>query len=489
MPGLSETSDLSRQTDDPSTENPFKSGLLGRRRKAAVTLTAVWSSTVALHIVPGGSWIVIGLTALVSVHLVRAVFTRPLAMPEPLGEHADYPYISLLVAAKDEETVIADLIKNLCSLDYPDEHYDVWLIDDYSTDKTPQILDRLRQVYPNLNVIHRPENSGGGKSGALNEVWPLTQADIMAVFDADARVPSDLLRRVVPLFDQAHIGAVQVRKAIANWPVNFWTRAQNGEMLLDSSVQERRIAMGGLGELRGNGQFVRRAAIEDCHGWNEETITDDLDLTLRLHLNQWDILHLSDPAVEEEGVTGITGLWHQRNRWAEGGYQRYLDYWRLIAQNRLGRRKNVDLLVFWIIQYLIPTAALPDLAMAIARNRLPVFGAMTTAATSFSIVSASLRQWRLYRATHAGARPSFSAAERWAAPQMSTAPELSAQRLAAGMVILLRSLHTTVYMLHWMVVIASTSIRISIRPKRLKWVKTVHHGRGSAGDSNILIDV
>ncbi|MGF1538199.1 MAG: glycosyltransferase [Elainellaceae cyanobacterium] len=438
----------------------------------------------ALHIVPGGSWIVIGLTALVSVHLVRAVFTRPLAMPEPLGEHADYPYISLLVAAKDEETVIADLIKNLCSLDYPDEHYDVWLIDDYSTDKTPQILDRLRQVYPNLNVIHRPENSGGGKSGALNEVWPLTQADIMAVFDADARVPSDLLRRVVPLFDQAHIGAVQVRKAIANWPVNFWTRAQSGEMLLDSYVQERRIALGGIGELRGNGQFVRRAAIEDCHGWNEETITDDLDLTLRLHLNQWDILHLSHPAVGEEGVTNATGLWHQRNRWAEGGYQRYLDYWRLIAQNRLGRRKNIDLAVFWIIQYLIPAAALPDLLMAIARNRLPIFSALTTVATSFSIVGLSLRQWQLYRV----GRLQLSSAD---TPIASLAqPAVSpVQRLITGMTILLRSLRTTLYMLHWMVVIASTSIRISIRPKRLKWVKTVHRGSGETDDSGVLIDV
>ncbi len=494
MPGPFETSDPSRQTDAPSnsaadaTDNPFEAGLPGRRRKAAVTLTAVWSSTIALHIIPGGTWIVIGLTALIGVHLVRAMFAPFLVVPRPLGESADYPYISLLVAAKNEEAVVADLIKNLCNLDYPAEQYDVWLIDDYSTDQTPEILDRLCQVYPNLNVIHRSENSGGGKSGALNQVWPLTQADIMAVFDADAQVPSDLLRRVVPLFDQSEVGAVQVRKAIANWPTNFWTRAQSGEMLLDSYVQERRIAIGGMGELRGNGQFVRRAAIEDCHGWNEETITDDLDLTLRLHLNRWDILHLPDSAVGEEGVTDITGLWHQRNRWAEGGYQRYLDYWRLIVQNRLGTRKTLDMAVFWVIQYLIPTTVLPDVLMAIARNRLPVFSALTTLATSFSVVGVTLQQWRLHRSARASLQPTLAPQGKASAPTLSKLPDLPDQRLIAGITILFRSLRTTLYMLHWMVVIASTSLRISIRPKRLKWIKTVHRGSRD-DDSSVLINL
>jgi len=490
MPGSSKPANLSHHTDT-STENPFQSGSAGRRRKAAVTLTAVWSGTIALHLVPGGSWVVIGLTALVGAHLVRAIFTQPMSDPEPLGEHtAHYPYISLLVAAKNEEAVIADLIKNLCSLDYPNSHYDVWLIDDSSTDKTPVILDRLSQVYSNLNVVHRSAEAGGGKSGALNEVWPLTKAEIMAVFDADARVPADLLRRVVPLFDQADVGAVQVRKAIANASVNFWTLAQAGEMVLDSYVQERRIASGGLGELRGNGQFVRREAIADCHGWNEETITDDLDLTLRLHLNQWNVLHLADVAVEEEGVTGLVSLWHQRSRWAEGGYQRYLDYWRLIAQNRLGTRKTIDMVAFWMIQYLVPTAALPDLLMAIARNRLPVLSLLTTIATGFSLVSVTLGQRRHRSDTMADIEPDIALATAASSGTLSPHPTASPmQRLTRLATVLLRSLRTTLYMLHWMLVIASTSIRISIRPKRLKWIKTVHHGSGETDDSGILIDI
>jgi len=89
--------------------------------------------------------------------------------------------------------------------------------------------------------------------------------------------------------------------------------------------------------------------LERCGLWNEETITDDLDLTLRL--SQWDIEVVAS-AVQEEGVTSAIALWHQRNRWAEGGYQRYLDYWQPIIRNRMGTRKgSVHVL---LIQYILP---------------------------------------------------------------------------------------------------------------------------------------
>ena len=235
-------------------------------------------------------------------------------------------------------------------------------------------------------MLRRAAAAGGGKSGALNQVLPLTQGEILAVFDADAQVPADLLRRVLPLFEREEVGAVQMRKAIANANTNFWTQGQMAEMALDAYVQQQRIAIGGIGDLRGNGQFIRRTALERCGGWNEETITDDLDLAFRLHLDQWEIELLSYPAVEEEGVTSAIALWHQRNRWAEGGSQRHLDYWRLIVSNRMGPRKTFDLVMFMLIHYILPTAGVPDLLMAIARNRPPVLMPVTSLTMTLSLM-------------------------------------------------------------------------------------------------------
>ncbi|HEY9643348.1 MAG TPA: glycosyltransferase family 2 protein [Coleofasciculaceae cyanobacterium] len=452
---LSDLSVLS-DPDDDDEENPYERGLEGRRRKAAIALTAIWSSTIALHLFAWGSWFVLGLMTVMGIHALRLVFARSLPLPEPLsGDDPEaYPYVSLMVAAKNEEAVVRSLVEDLCNLDYPTSRYDLWIINDASTDRTPLVLDRLAEEYQQLNVVHRPPNAGGGKSGALNQVLPATQGEIIAVFDADAQVPSDLLRQVVPMFQRSQLGAVQVRKAIANARTNLWTRGQEAEMAVDSYIQQRRIALGGIGELRGNGQFVRRAALERCGGWNEETITDDLDLTLRLHLDQWDIDLLMHPAVGEEGVPRAIGLWHQRNRWAEGGYQRYLDYWRLIARNRLGTRKTVDLFLFWLTQYVLPTAAVPDFLMAIVRSSSPMLLPVTSLTVTLSLLGMfiGLRRTQLTGESRRRTVP-FSV-----------------------LITLIQTLFGAFYMLHWIPVMASTTARMSVRPKRLKWVKTVHHG-------------
>jgi 1,2-diacylglycerol 3-beta-glucosyltransferase len=432
----------------------FFQGLEGRRRKAAVTLTLIWGGTIALHLVSWGSWLILGLTALLGIQAVRLLLARPLKTPEPLWDdnQADFPSISLLVAAKNEEIVISNLVTMLCDLDYPKNRYEVWVIDDHSTDRTPVLLDQLAAEYDQLKVLHRTADAGGGKSGALNQVLPLTKGEIVAVFDADAQVPKDLLRRVLPLFSKPEIGAVQVRKAIANASVNFWTRGQMAEMAFDTYIQQQRIAIGGIGELRGNGQFVRRLALDRCGGWNEQTITDDLDLTIRLHLDKWDIGFLNFPPVEEEGVTSALALWHQRNRWGEGGYQRYLDYWRLIASNRMGTLKTLDLFSFMIIQYLLPAAAVPDCLMAIARKSFPILSPLTGLGLTLALIGMFIGLRRTQRNE-----------------QLS---------VATFFVTLLQTLRGNIYLLHWLLVMAGITARISVRPKRLKWVKTVHQGSG-----------
>ncbi len=469
----------------PMPDPQFERGLEGRRRKAAVTLFGVWTGTITLHLMPGGTWFVFGLTAFVGMHLLLIVFSRPkklqwqhdpldpfIAQSVEMAHSADgLPFVSLLVAAKNEETVIESLVHELCNLQYPSDRYELWVVDDASSDCTPELLDTLASKYSNLNVLHRPENAGGGKSGALNDVLSRTKGEILGVFDADAQVESDLLQSVVPLFQKEAIGAIQLRKSILNRDDNFWTRNQAAEMLFDSYMQEHRIAIGGIGELRGNGQFVRRLALEQCDGWNEQTITDDLDLTLRLHLNQWDIHFLIEPVVGEEGVTTGIALWHQRNRWAEGGYQRYLDYWRLITRNKLGVRKSVDLFVFWLLQYIMPTAAVPDALMAIARNRFPILSPLTAVLVLFSFIFMVLGVGQI-RFAQLMTHPSITSERPLPQTRLSL---FEVVKTSFG--VLWSSIQGTLYMMHWIPIVATTTLRLAIRPKRLKWVKTTHHGK------------
>jgi len=441
-------------------ETDFRSSLQTegdrRRLKTIIVMAIVYGLTIGLHFAPWSRWVLLGL---LSIQALRLIFAPPLPPITPEsnfknGEEIDaeqtssqdLPFFSLLASAKNEEAVIGNLVKNLCQIDYPSDLFEVWIVDDNSSDRTSEVLTLLKQKYPQLKTLRRGDEAQGGKSGALNQVLALTKGDIIGVFDADAQVPADVLRSLVPVFQQPKIGAVQLRKAIANASENWWTSGQSAEMALDWCLQDLRIRVGGVGELRGNGQFVRLAALKDCGGWNEQTITDDLDLTIRLHLCQWDIACLNFPAVQEEGVVTAKQLWHQRNRWAEGGFQRYLDYWNLLLSGRMGFLKTFDASLFYINQYLLTVAFIPDTIAALVLRHNPMLPAIAGFSLALSAVTMAF-----------GMRRSYQMSWRSAIWQTTT-----------GMI----------YMLHWIPVIASVTLRMCILPKRLKWVKTQHQGVG-----------
>jgi 1,2-diacylglycerol 3-beta-glucosyltransferase len=437
-------------------ETDFRSSLQTggdrRRLKTIIALTIVYAATVGLHLAPWTRWVLLGLFSIQALRLIFAPDLPAIAIEqiaiEPIstGQETsqELPFFSLLASAKNEEAVIANLVENLCQLDYPRDRFEVWIVDDNSSDRTPEVLASLKQKFPQLQTLRRGEDAQGGKSGALNQVLALTKGDIIGVFDADAQVPNDVLRSLVPVFRQPKIGAVQLRKAIANASENLWTSGQSCEMALDWCLQDLRIRVGGTGELRGNGQFVRLVALKDCGGWNEQTITDDLDLTIRLHLSQWNIACLNSPAVQEEGVVSLKQLWHQRNRWAEGGFQRYLDYWDLLLSGKMGFGKTFDASLFYINQYLLTVAFIPDTIAAIIFRHSP----MLPAIAGFSLaLSAVTMAFGLRRSYHISWRSAI-----W--------------KTISGMI----------YMLHWIPVIGSVTLRMCVLPKRLKWVKTQHQG-------------
>jgi 1,2-diacylglycerol 3-beta-glucosyltransferase len=431
-------------------ETEFRSSLqtkVDRRRlKTIIALTIVYSVTIGMHFVPWIRWVLLGLFSIQALRLIFAPSLPAIALKNEVDRDSpqDLPFFSLLASAKNEEVVIGNLVKNLCQIDYPSDRFEVWIVDDNSSDRTPEVLASLKQKYPQLKTLRRGDDAQGGKSGALNQVLALTKGDIIGVFDADAQVPADVLRSLVPIFQQSKIGAVQLRKAIANASENWWTSGQSAEMALDWFLQDLRIRVGGTGELRGNGQFVRRTALKDCGGWNEQTITDDLDLTLRLHLSKWDIDCLNSPAVQEEGVVTVKQLWHQRNRWAEGGFQRYLDYWDLLLSGRMGFLKTFDASLFYINQYLLTVAFIPDTIATIVLRDTPMLPAIAGFSLALSSVTMAF-----------GLRRSYQMSWRSAIAQTTS-----------GMI----------YMLHWMPVIGSVTLRMCVLPKRLKWVKTQHQG-------------
>jgi 1,2-diacylglycerol 3-beta-glucosyltransferase len=429
----------------------------GRRRKAFLFLFACLSAGAAPHWLGPVRGLVPAITAAV---LLGGYSLRTMQVSRNSAAHEapsdsdelselqseELPSLDVLVAARDEEAVIGRLVETVASLDYPKDRLCLWVMDDGSEDRTAQILEALAQQHAFLQVRRRPRDAGGGKSAALNALLPQLQGDWLMVLDADASLSTDLLLRIAPQMQQRRWAALQLRKAVVQADASWLTRSQALEMAFDALMQEGRILAGGIGELRGNGELLRRDVLLACGGFNEDTVTDDLDLSLRLLLAGQPIGVVWNPPVQEEPVTNWPALFRQRKRWAEGGLQRFLDYWPALLSERLSSRQQLDLLIFFLLQYGLPVAIWGDLFATVALGQWPLLWPLSVSTLSLSAL----------------------------ALQSASRRKIEGPPLPPYSPLMLLMANT--YLLHWFLVIPWVSLRMAIRPKRLVWAKTAHVG-------------
>jgi 1,2-diacylglycerol 3-beta-glucosyltransferase len=421
-----------------------------RRLQASLFLLCCCGAAAAPHRLPASQalWPATALTVLLGLYVLRAVFLPALrgAQAEGPAVLEALPAVDLVVAARDEEAVIGRLVERLAALSYPADRLKIWIVDDGSEDRTPEVLSEYQARFPQLQVLRRPRDAGGGKSGALNAVLPNLQGRWLLVLDADAQLQPDLLERLVRFAEQGGWSAVQLRKSVVNPDLNWLTRAQAMEMALDAVIQQGRLFSGGVVELRGNGQLLQREAVLSCEGFNEATVTDDLDLSFRLLVQQQPVALLWDPPVQEEAVTAWSALWRQRQRWAEGGLQRFFDYWPQLTGSEVSAARKLDLSCFFLLQYALPVMAAADALTALITRTPPLSWPLSFVAFGLS-----------------GGAILAGCSRRSEGPDL---PAMGPINLAWGIA----------YLGHWFVVIPYTTLRMALLPKRLVWAKTLHVG-------------
>ncbi len=355
------------------------------------------------------------------------------------------PTLDILVAARDEQNVIARLVERLFNLDYPSDKLKIHIIDDGSMDDTPIILKKLSKKYEKLNIISRSKNAGGGKSGALNHALKFITGEWVFILDADAQLKNDTLRRVLDFAQKGSWSAVQLRKSVLNTNKNFLTTCQGIEMAMDAYFQVGRLYSAGISELRGNGQLVRRDVLLSCGSFNENTVTDDLDLSVRLILSKSKIGIFWDPPVMEEAVEDISALFRQRQRWAEGGLQRFFDYGRNLICSKLTFIQKFDLTYFFILQYALPIISLVDLIVCILFLKSPIYWPISLTAFTLSAIAS----WFGCHKKHEG-------------------PVLPNNSIKIALYL--------IYLSHWFIIIPLVTFKMSIFPKKIIWKKTTHLG-------------
>jgi 1,2-diacylglycerol 3-beta-glucosyltransferase len=277
------------------------------------------------------------------------------------------PPVSVLVACHNEERVLFRLLTALTAVDYPPELLQLIIVDDGSTDRTGDMLERFAVEDGRLLVLRRPIGAGGGKSGALNHALPHVTGDVVVVFDADHRPHPHVLRRLARHFADPAVGAVQGNCRILNGDASLVAALVRIDYLAGYLVNEfGRQAIFRLPAYGGANCAVRTTSLRRAGGWNERTVTEDTDLTLRLALSGQRVCYDITALDEEEAVTTLRQYWRQRYRWARGHQQVWRDFrgavWR---SRRLSPLEKVETTMFLLVFH-VPVLAVLGLVLLAA---------------------------------------------------------------------------------------------------------------------------
>ncbi|HYM66794.1 MAG TPA: glycosyltransferase family 2 protein, partial [Patescibacteria group bacterium] len=259
--------------------------------------------------------------------------TSPLRLVES-GE----PLVCVQIPIYNECYVAERVMDAVCALDWPKERLEVQVLDD-SDDETTALIARrasaLRRQGANISHVRRGSRDGF-KAGALAHGTSLTQAPLIAIFDADFVPPADFLRRTVGAFDAPEVGFAQARWGHLDEGYSWFTRLQalaiDFHFLIEQAV---RASSGYFTNFTGTAGIWRRAAIEDAGGWSSATLTEDLDLSYRAQLRGWKAVYVEDLVVPEELPVSIDAYRTQQSRWATGSFQSAFRLLGPVARSRM----------------------------------------------------------------------------------------------------------------------------------------------------------
>ena len=249
------------------------------------------------------------------------------------------PAFSVVIPAKNEEHVLPRLLDALLKQNYPADRFEVIVVEDGSTDGTETICEQYRKATGGrVKVIHSEKSNG--KASALNRALGAARGDILAFFDADSIPEPDVLLNAARRFQDESVQALQGRILTANSEVNMLTKFISYEdaVWCDGYLMGK-DALGLFVHLRGSCEFIRRRTLESLGGWNENHLSEDMELSARLVREGHRIKYAPDVRAWQESPEGLRQMFHQRIRWFRGSMQVALRYGRLIRSPSL---KSLD---------------------------------------------------------------------------------------------------------------------------------------------------
>lgn len=243
---------------------------------------------------------------------------------KPIIEDKQNRFIAI-IPAHNEEKVVGNLIASLKRQNYPKELYDIYVIADNCTDNTAKVAKEAGAI-----VYERFDEEHKTKGYALN--WFLKQKieenapyDAFCIFDADNIVDENFIKNMNKKLCQGE-EVVQGYRDIKN-PTDSWITAGYAIFYwtMNRFYHLARYNLGLSPLINGTGFMVKFDIIKPT-GWDTNTLTEDIEFSLKTIISGKKLGWATDAIVYDEQPVGFKQSWSQRSRWTVGHIQCLKEY-------------------------------------------------------------------------------------------------------------------------------------------------------------------
>lgn len=331
-----------------------------------VSFAAAWSVLVFPQEILSGLFI-LSLAMLISItvlNLILAILHHRRPPYAPLSP--DFrPFVTIVVPAYNEGTVIENTVRSLIGSDY--KNIEIIIVDDGSTDNTWDVAQRLASMHVGVQAIHQ-EN--GGKSSAINNAIRHASGSIIIGVDADTIFPPQTVTKLIRHFIDPRVGAVagvvrvgNIRDILTLWQALEYSLSIAIERNAHAYLSSIMIVPGACGAWR-------KSAILEAGGLSRSTLAEDCDLTMSIQrLGKYKILQDNQAISYTEVPQQFHSLMKQRFRWTFGNIQSLFKHRKMLFNERYGNL-GTFVMPYSVISIALPLLFWPFLMWIAAENIL-----------------------------------------------------------------------------------------------------------------------
>jgi len=231
-------------------------------------------------------------------------------------------FISVIIPARNEENNIKRCVESLLDSDYPNDKYEIIIVNDRSEDNTLNILKEYEEHIKIINIIEKnPHQNLQGKVGAIQAGIENSKGELLLFTDADCRVHKKWIETISKLFNEYGVDFIASFALIES--DSIFGKIQGVEWVMTNTMAAGEVGVGSPYGCYGNNISYRKSAYEKIGGYKniKFSVTEDLALLQAMNNNNKRVKYICNPeaVVYTLPEKSIKDLLNQQKRWILGG--------------------------------------------------------------------------------------------------------------------------------------------------------------------------